>query len=56
MKSIDFKALCICALQGQTALDVADENIVDNLEELQKKQNAVSLHVFICMLSYQLSG
>ncbi|XP_067293365.1 protein phosphatase 1 regulatory subunit 12A isoform X2 [Pseudorasbora parva] len=26
---------------GQTALDVADENIVDNLEELQKKQNAM---------------
>ncbi|XP_073677305.1 protein phosphatase 1 regulatory subunit 12A [Garra rufa] len=26
---------------GQTPLDVADENIVDNLEELQKKQNAM---------------
>ncbi|KAI1895647.1 hypothetical protein AGOR_G00108380 [Albula goreensis] len=26
---------------GQTPLDVADENIVDNLEELQKKQNAL---------------
>ncbi|XP_056128602.1 protein phosphatase 1 regulatory subunit 12A [Rhinichthys klamathensis goyatoka] len=26
---------------GQTALDVADENIVDNLEELQKKQKAM---------------
>lgn len=28
--------------QGQTPLDVADENLVDSLEELQKKQNAVS--------------
>lgn len=28
--------------QGQTPLDVADENLVDTLEELQKKQNAVS--------------
>uniref|UniRef100_A0A3Q2GIQ1 Uncharacterized protein n=1 Tax=Cyprinodon variegatus TaxID=28743 RepID=A0A3Q2GIQ1_CYPVA len=28
---------------GQTPLDVADENLVDALEELQKKQNAVSL-------------
>uniref|UniRef100_A0A9J7ZC25 Protein phosphatase 1 regulatory subunit n=1 Tax=Cyprinus carpio carpio TaxID=630221 RepID=A0A9J7ZC25_CYPCA len=28
---------------GQTPLDVADENIVDNLEELQKKQNAMRL-------------
>uniref|UniRef100_A0A8C6UYH1 Protein phosphatase 1 regulatory subunit 12B n=1 Tax=Neogobius melanostomus TaxID=47308 RepID=A0A8C6UYH1_9GOBI len=26
---------------GQTALDVADENLVDTLEELQKKQNVV---------------
>ncbi|XP_059392970.1 protein phosphatase 1 regulatory subunit 12A isoform X2 [Carassius carassius] len=26
---------------GQTPLDVADENIADNLEELQKKQNAM---------------
>lgn len=26
---------------GQTALDVADENLVDTLEELQKKQNAL---------------
>ncbi|XP_073798621.1 protein phosphatase 1 regulatory subunit 12A isoform X2 [Danio rerio] len=26
---------------GQTPLDVADENIIDNLEELQKKQNAM---------------
>ncbi|XP_072528428.1 protein phosphatase 1 regulatory subunit 12A isoform X2 [Salminus brasiliensis] len=26
---------------GQTALDVADENLVDTLEELQKKQNAM---------------
>ncbi|XP_017340461.1 protein phosphatase 1 regulatory subunit 12A isoform X1 [Ictalurus punctatus] len=28
---------------GQTALDVADENLVDKLEELQKKQNAMRI-------------
>ncbi|TMS05749.1 Protein phosphatase 1 regulatory subunit 12B [Larimichthys crocea] len=28
--------------EGQTPLDVADENLADTLEELQKKQNAVS--------------
>lgn len=28
--------------QGQTALDVADEDVLGYLEELQKKQNLVS--------------
>ncbi len=36
-------SLCVCISQGQTPLDVADENIADNLDELRKKQNAVSL-------------
>uniref|UniRef100_A0A1A8LHN9 Protein phosphatase 1 regulatory subunit n=1 Tax=Nothobranchius pienaari TaxID=704102 RepID=A0A1A8LHN9_9TELE len=35
----------MCAVNnvGQTPLDVADENLVDTLEELQKKQNALRI-------------
>lgn len=29
-------------LQGQTPFDLADESIIEHLEELQKKQNIVS--------------
>ena len=32
----------ISACQGQTAFDVADEDVLGYLEELQKKQNLVS--------------
>lgn len=31
--------------QGQTAFDVADEDVLGYLEELQKKQNLVSVCV-----------
>ena len=34
---------CLSFPQGQTAFDVADEDVLGYLEELQKKQNLVSL-------------
>lgn len=34
---------CFFFPQGQTAFDVADEDVLGYLEELQKKQNLVSL-------------
>lgn len=36
---------CVSSSQGQTAFDVADEDVLGYLEELQKKQNLVSLIV-----------
>lgn len=33
---------CVFPPQGQTSFDVADEDVLGYLEELQKKQNLVS--------------
>lgn len=41
---VDIRQVTVLSLtpQGQTAFDVADEDVLGYLEELQKKQNLVS--------------
>lgn len=49
----NYGVLLLPFLQGQTAFDVADEDILGYLEELQKKQNLVGLvHIYIYIYTY----